>query len=165
MITQGEIARRLGLDVSSVNKILNKRAGPVFRKDTIKKVFKVARELGYDFGRLKYTHRRQFERREVAIGAEVIIVTKDGTVYDQGIATIRDISLGGARVSELATPMGSLPTEPFTLTIKPMQKPYDDLELSGHIVRLHMNGATHFGVEFSKLDAAAARKLKRVAGP
>ena len=163
MVTQGEIARRLGLDVSSVNKILNKRAGPVFRKDTIKKVFKTARELGYDFGKLKYTHRRQYERREVAIGAEVLIVVKDGTVYDQGVATIRDISLGGARVADLATPLGSLPTEPFTLTLRPMQKPLDDMELSGHIVRLHMNGATTFGIEFSKLDSAAVRKLKRVA--
>ena len=163
MVTQGEIARRLGLDVSSVNKILNKRAGPVFRKDTIKKVFKTARELGYDFGKLKYTHRRQYERKEVAIGAEVLIVAKDGAVYDQGVATIRDISLGGARVADLATPLGSLPTEPFTLTIRPMQKPLEDMELSGHIVRLHMNGAVTFGIEFSKLDAAGGRKLKRVA--
>ena len=163
MVTQGEIARRLGLDVSSVNKILNKRPGPVFRKDTIKKVFRTARELGYDFGRLKYTHRRQYERREVAIGAEVTIVTKDGSVYDQGVATIRDISLGGARVADLATPLGALPTEPFTLTLKPMQKPLDDMELSGHIVRLHMNGAVTYGLEFSRLDPSIARKLKRLA--
>jgi transcriptional regulator with XRE-family HTH domain len=165
MVTQGEIARRLGLDVSSVNKILNKRPGPVFRKDTIKKVFKIARELGYDFGRLKYTHRRKFERHDVAIGAEVIIHGKDGAVYDQGVATIRDISLGGARVADLATPLGTLPTEPFTVTLRPMQKPYDDMELPGRIVRLHMNGSTTFGVEFTKLDAMAARKLKRVTVP
>ena len=165
MVTQGEIAKRLGLDVSSVNKILNKRPGPVFRKDTIKKVFKTARELGYDFGRLKYTHRRQYERKDVVIGAEVTIVSKDGVVYDQGVATIRDISLGGARVADLATPLGSLPTEPFTFTLRPMQKPLDDMELTGHIVRLHMNGVTTFGVEFSKLDAAVARKLKRLALP
>jgi c-di-GMP-binding flagellar brake protein YcgR len=43
-----------------------------------------------------------------------------------------------------------------------MQKPYDDMELSGKIVRLHMNGSTTFGVEFTKLDPLAARKLKRV---
>ncbi len=163
MVTQGEIARRLGLDVSSVNKILNKRPGPVFRKDTIKKVFKTARELGYDFGRLKYTHRRRFERREVAIGAEVTIHSKDGAVYDQGVATIRDISQGGARLADLATPLGSFPIEPFTVTLRPMQKPLDEMVLSGHIVRLNMNGSSSFGVEFSKLDAAAARKLKRVA--
>jgi transcriptional regulator with XRE-family HTH domain len=57
-VTQLEIARRVGLDVSSVNKILNRRPGPVFKKDTIKQVFKVARELGYDFTRLKYHHKR-----------------------------------------------------------------------------------------------------------
>ena len=165
MVTQGEIARRLGLDVSSVNKILNKRAGPVFRKETIRKVFRTARELGYDFGRLKYTHRRKFERREVAIGAEITILGKDGTVYDQGVATIRDISLGGARVADLATPLGSFPTEPFSVTLRPMQKPFDDLELSGHIVRLNMNGAVTYGLEFSRLDPAAARRLKRVAAP
>ena len=62
-VTQLEIARRVGLDVSSVNKILNRRAGPVFRKDTIKQVFKVARELGYDFSRLKYHHKRGSVRR------------------------------------------------------------------------------------------------------
>ena len=163
MVTQGEIARRLGLDVSSVNKILNKRPGPVFRKETIKKVFRTARDLGYDFGRLKYTHRRQYERREVAIGAEITIFSKDGAVYDQGVATIRDISQGGARVADLATPLGALPTEPFTLSIKPMQKPLDEMELTGKIVRLNMNGSISYGVEFSKLDAGYVRKLKRVA--
>ena len=35
MVTQVEIAHRVGLDVSSVNKILNRRSGPVFRKETI----------------------------------------------------------------------------------------------------------------------------------
>ena len=32
--TQVEIARRAGLDVSSVNKILNRRRGPVFKQAT-----------------------------------------------------------------------------------------------------------------------------------
>ena len=41
MVTQSEIARQLGLDVSSVNKILNRRNGPVFRNETVKRVFDV----------------------------------------------------------------------------------------------------------------------------
>jgi hypothetical protein len=45
---QIDIARRVGLDVSSVNKILNKTPGPVFHKDTIQKVFLVAEAMGYD---------------------------------------------------------------------------------------------------------------------
>ncbi len=63
MMTQVEIARRVGLDVSSVNKILNRRKGPVFKKEPTKQVFKVAKELGYDFGRLKYFHRRRHPRK------------------------------------------------------------------------------------------------------
>lgn len=47
MATQAEIAEQLGLDVSSVNKILNKVRGPSFRKETVRLVQAKARELGY----------------------------------------------------------------------------------------------------------------------
>jgi transcriptional regulator with XRE-family HTH domain len=162
MITQVEIARRVGLDVSSVNKILNKRQGPVFRKETIRKVFKIAKDLGYDFGRLKYAHRRRFPRKEISIGVEISVYHKDGSLYDQGVATLRDISLGGARISDLALPTGALPVAPFSVGLRPMQKPVDDIEIQGHIVRLNANGTTTFGVQFGKLDAVAEKKLRRI---
>jgi len=162
MITQVEIARRVGLDVSSVNKILNKRQGPVFRKETIRKVFKIARDMGYDFGRLKYAHRRRFRRKELSVGVEIYVYHKDGSLYDQGVATMRDVSLGGARISDVALPTGSLPVTPFTVGIRPMQKPVDDLEIQGQIVRLNANGATSFGVQFGKLDPTAEKKLRRI---
>jgi transcriptional regulator with XRE-family HTH domain len=163
MVTQVEIARRVGLDVSSVNKILNRRAGPVFRKDTIKKVFKVARELGYDFSRLKYQHRRRHARKEVALGAELYIYGRDGKLYDQGVATIRDISLCGARISDVTLPLGTLPVEAFTVALRPMQKPVDDLELQGSIVRINTGGLVSYGIEFKSLDSSIEKKLKRIA--
>ena len=162
MITQVEIARRVGLDVSSVNKILNKRQGPVFRKETIRKVFKIARDMGYDFGRLKYAHRRRFPRKEMSLGVELYVYHKDGSLYDQGVATVRDISLGGAKICDVALPTGSLPVTPFSVGIRPMQKPVDDIELQGTIVRLNANGSTSFGVQFGKLDVAAEKKLRRI---
>lgn len=162
MVTQVEIARRLKLDVSTVNKILNHRAGAVFQKETIKRVFQVARKLGYDFGRLKHTHRRRDERSEVVIGAEVILHTKDGGIFDQGVATIRDLSPSGARITDLATPMGAIPTESFTVTLRPMQQPLTEVELPGRIVRIHINGTTSYGIEFAGLDSEVARKLRRV---
>jgi len=58
MVTQAEIAQQVGLDVSSVNKILNKRAGAVFKKETIARVMEAAKRLGYDFSHAskgKYT--------------------------------------------------------------------------------------------------------------
>lgn len=50
-VTQSDIAERIGLDVSSVNKILNFVEGPVFKKETRALVLKVAKQLGYDFSR------------------------------------------------------------------------------------------------------------------
>jgi transcriptional regulator with XRE-family HTH domain len=163
MVTQVEIARRVGLDVSSVNKILNRRQGPVFRKDTVRKVFRVARELGYDFSRLKYQHRRRHPRRETSIGAELYVYHRDGSLYDQGVATIRDISLCGARISDVTLPLGTFPVEPFRIGIRPMEKPADDIEIPGQIVRFHMNGHASFGIEFQKLDSTLEKKLRRIA--
>ena len=163
MVTQVEIAHRVGLDVSSVNKILNRRSGPVFRKDTIKKVFKIAKDMGYDFGRLKYAHRRRYPRRDISLGVELTVYHKDGSLYDQGVATVRDISLGGARISDVTLPTGSLPVTPFTVGIRPMEKPVDDIEIQGQIVRLFAGGSTIFGVQFGKLEGSVEKKLRRIA--
>jgi c-di-GMP-binding flagellar brake protein YcgR len=163
MVTQVEIAHRVGLDVSSVNKILNRRSGPVFRKETIKKVFKIAKDMGYDFGRLKYAHRRRFARKDISLGCELYVYHKDGSLYDQGVATVRDISLGGARITDVTLPTGALPVTPFTVSLRPMEKPIDDIELPGQIVRLHANGSTNFGVQFGKLDGTIEKKLRRIA--
>lgn len=162
MVTQLDIARRLGLDVSSVNKILNRKPGPVFRRETIRKVYKVARDLGYDFGKLKFTHRRRSERREVAIGTELVIRTRDGSVHDQGVATIRDISLCGARVTDLAVPQGTIPAEPFTVLLRPLQRPLQEVELEGHVVRLLSAPPLTLGIDFTHVDPPTARKLQRL---
>lgn len=49
VVTQGEIARRARVDVSSVNKILNGAVGPVFRCETIARVHRIAKKLGYKY--------------------------------------------------------------------------------------------------------------------
>jgi len=68
MTTQLQIARRVGLDVSSVNKILNRVEGPIFRKETIKEVLSVARELGYNFDRKnRHYWQRRAERLEALL--------------------------------------------------------------------------------------------------
>ena len=162
MATQVQIARRVGLDVSSVNKILNRRQGPVFRKEPIKKVFKIARQMGYDFGRLKYQHRRRHARKPVTIGAELSIYKKDGTLFDQGMTTIRDISLCGARISDVMLPRASLPVDPFTIHLRPMQKPLDNVELPGRIVRMDQDTTPSFGVNFGNLNSATQKTVSRL---
>ncbi len=48
-MTQKDIAKRLGINVTSVNKCLHKAPGAVFRKETIEAVFRTAHEMGYNF--------------------------------------------------------------------------------------------------------------------
>lgn len=51
MVTQKQIAKAVGLDCSSVNKILNKTPYAVFRRKTVNHVLRVARRMGYDLKR------------------------------------------------------------------------------------------------------------------
>jgi len=68
MVTQVQIAKRLGIDVSSVNKILNRMPGPVFRKETIQLVFKTAAKMGYRFREdTKPLLKRRVEALEAAL--------------------------------------------------------------------------------------------------
>jgi len=60
MVTQVDIAKRVGLDVSSCNKILNQVVGPVFKKETIALVLRTAKEMGYNLRReTKHSLRRE----------------------------------------------------------------------------------------------------------
>lgn len=162
MVTQVEIARRVGLDVSSVNKILNRRSGPVFRKETIRKVFKIAKELGYDFNRIKFVHRRRHGRKELVLGAELRVFKADGTLHDQGKATIRDLSLSGAKLDGVELPSGTIPVGSFVVALKPITKTGEELELPGRVVRLQ-DGAI-YGVAFSNLEDGRARRLGKLLG-
>lgn len=72
---QIDIAKEVGLDVSSVNKILNKVPGPVFRKDTIKRVFKAAKLAGYDLNREnKHSLRRRVQFLEKVLEANELAI-------------------------------------------------------------------------------------------
>ncbi|HYE98172.1 MAG TPA: PilZ domain-containing protein, partial [Planctomycetota bacterium] len=79
------------------------------------------------------------------------------------VATIRDISLCGARITDVALPLGSLPIEPFSVALRPMQKPMEDVELQGTIVRILSNGATSFGIQFAPVSGPLEKKLRRIA--
>ena len=162
MATQVEIAKKLGLDVSSVNKILNQCKGPVFKKETIDRVFATARDMGYDFTKIKFRHRRRHKRNDVKIGVEVSIINQDGSLHDQGLATIQDISTGGARLTDVSLPMGTLPIGPFTIQIKPLRTQMQTMEIPGKVVRLIQDDDLAFGVSFGELDGRSRKRLEKV---
>ena len=161
MVTQSEIARQLGLDVSSVNKILNRRNGPVFRNETVKRVFDVAQRMGYNLDKLKHHHRREHPRRSMKVEAELSIYKKDGNLFDRGSAKITDLSLSGAMVSEVILPQNALPVDPFFVRLNPRNRPLNEIELKGEIVRMDNKGRTKYGIRFLPMEKEDLQHLKK----
>jgi len=164
MVTQAEIARRLGLDVSSVNKILNKRPGALFRKDTIRKVFKLAKALGYDLGKLKFQHHRGHPRKSADLPLELSIYLADGTLFDRGQAIMKDVSLTGALLSGvILTGEKGIPLQPHTIGIRLQDGPLQDLEIKSRPVRfMERAGVMHLAVEFEKIEEAGLKQLRKI---
>ncbi len=146
--TQVEIARQVGLDVSSVNKILNRRSGPVFKQATVEKVFRVAKRLGFRFDRLKRTHSRSHERREVHVSAKLSLYGADGSLFDRGTCLVSDIAVCGASLVDVELPKGRLPVDPFTVLLE-MTGKKKTLEIRGRVVRLRHDGKSlRLGIAF-----------------
>ena len=164
MVTQSQIARRVGLDVSSVNKILNRRKGPVFKRETVKEVFKVARELGYDLTKLKHQHRRAHPRKHSELPLELSIYLADGTLFDRGHAVLRDVSLSGALLSGvILTEQKGIPLQPHTIGIRLLDGALKDFEIRSRPVRfLQRENAIHLAVEFDKVEDVALKQLRKI---
>jgi hypothetical protein len=154
MVTQTEIAHRAGIDTSSVNKILNRRAGPRFRKDTVARVFRIARELGFDFSRLKHFHRREHDRRPADLAVEVTVRQLDGTAVEAGMGVLRELSPSGALLVDLHLPSGRLPLVPFDLVLR-WKKGRGVEEARGRIVRLRLEEQI-VAVQFATAPAPVA---------
>jgi hypothetical protein len=155
VVTQLDVARAVRLDVSSVNKILHRKRGPRFRRDTVERVFRAARKLGYPIDTLKHPHRRTDSRRAVSLQCELSVYL-NGAVFDRGTALITELSPQGARIEHSNLPKGSLPLAPFVLGIKPAGF---DLELRGRLVRFHSSESLSLGIALYPLEKPAEALL------
>jgi len=158
--TQGRIAKALGLDASTVSKILNQRKGPRFRKATIKKVHRVARELGYDFGKLKHAHRRADARKDSSLPVELTIYNSDGSVFDRGTAIARNVSLSGALLTAMVLPQCALPLKACTIGMRGLDGALEGLEIVGRPVRMKGGeGDFNLALEFLSAERPKAKRL------
>lgn len=148
-ITQTDIARRARVDVSTVSKVLTLGPAAPFREPTIERVLAIAQQLGYDLARIRYAHRRRSGRHPAAFRAELSIVLPDGRLFDQGTATIRDLSATGALIGDLALPGGTMPAEPFDISLRVLEGDLSPCEFPGRVVRLiHGEGGLALGIAF-----------------
>jgi hypothetical protein len=161
MATQNDIAARCGLDVSSVNKILRRTSGPKFNANTVRKVFQAARELGYNFERIKFAHRRGHARQEVNRPVQMTIYRPDKSVFSSGHATIREISLSGAVLKGVVLSKQVIPIAPHTIGLVFELGPAERLEVRGFPVRFFQDGES-LGLSVQFVNADGVRKWLRM---
>lgn len=148
-VTQTDIARRVGIAVSSVSKILNRQTSANFSKEKIRDVLRTARELGYDLGRIKYAHERHQVRKDVMVAVEISVYGAQGGLHDCGTAVARNVSLSGAMLIAISLPRRTLPLGPCTIGLRQLAAALPTPEVLGRIVRFqHASDSVGFAVEF-----------------
>ena len=151
-VNQKAIADLLGLDRTTVTKILNRDPKYSASEATREKVFRAAEILGYDFTSIRRPFKREHGRTEVDTPVEVTVTLEDGTVFDTGTATVGNLSVGGVLLTDIRLTRQVLPLRNFTILTKFREIP----ELAGlvgecEVVRFagsSLSGEPELGVRF-----------------
>ena len=160
-ITQEDIANACKIDQGSVSRILNKDTRDSFAPETVDRVFKIARELGYLHPALVTSNRRDSVRKKVGYDARVQIIIGTNTVYDEGAVDVEEVSMTGMLLRNFRTKKQSLPMDRIKLDVEVSSPKAKTLKVRCRVVRFWDN-EHEFGlaVRFEGLDDTARERLK-----
>jgi hypothetical protein len=122
-------------------------------KRTDSKVFQAAERAAEFFDHLR-THYRETRRTSVEIPAQIKVLLDNGTVYDVGTATVKNISPSGALLINIKLPRQSYPVAPFKLEILMSDGEYEGIGLEAVPVRFE-HKERGVGIKFSEIFVAA----------
>jgi transcriptional regulator with XRE-family HTH domain len=143
-ITQADIARRVNIDQGSVSRILNNDARDSFSEETVRRVIKAARELGYLHPALLSTNRRLGGRKRASLKARIRFVTNNAATFDEGACEVVEISPSGCLLRGFRTKKRSIPMEPFRIDLE-----INDSVLKNFFSRCRMIRVSDADEEFS----------------
>lgn len=105
-------------------------------------------------------HKRQWPRHTLHVPG-TIGVYRVRTPEEQtwGTATVDNISLGGAGLSQVKVESNSLPAESFRMLLKIDTPPLPRFEAHCQVVRLNINGEVSAGVQFVHMSQESREKL------
>jgi transcriptional regulator with XRE-family HTH domain len=160
-VTQEDIAKACKIDQGSVSRILNEDTRDSFAEETIQKVFKVARELGYLHPSLNTSNRRESSRRKAELTGKVQVLIGTNTVYDEGDIDIDEISMSGMLLRNFRTKKRSLPMDRFKFNVEVTEGRLKGFRCRCKLVRFSDNEDEFaLAVKFDSLDEDAKDKLK-----
>ena len=160
-VSQQDIADKIGVDRTTVNKVLNRYPHHKIPAKTIDLILEAADEIGYNIERLrKSPDRREHTRKAVDLRADLTFYLEDRSIYDRGTGQVRDLSLAGALLSEIETSKQNLPIARFTCMLTIKEKTLEGLVLEGVFRRYEMSGAIEFGLKWDRVGKKAWKRLK-----
>lgn len=151
MATQADVARRAGVDRSTVSKILSGYPDDVFDPKTRAKVEAIASRLGY---RLPPRRRIRAPRFPAGLPAQIVVRRcADGAHFASGTGWLMNLSRTGALLTELVLDPPHLPTSPFEIEVLFRFGPGDSpISLKSRALRIQSDRATSLGLGV-KFDA------------
>ena len=170
-VTQEAIARKLGLDRTTVSKVLNHSTTHYVGTKTRQRILSTARKLGYDLTRLRKRTKETAGRIRVQIEARAEIQTWEGQLHASGDVTVVSLSRGGAELKNFRLDPPTIPLKPCVMILRFQPPPElrgstvgeaETVELKGHILRLETSGLVELMVEFADLPREAKDHLDQI---
>jgi hypothetical protein len=124
-----------------------KSAAPATVKINTRQVFRAAEDSAEFFDHLR-AHYRETRRTPVEIPCEVKLTLPDGSTFDSGTATVRNVSPSGAMIAALKLPKASFPAGAFKVILVLRGGEYNGIGIEATPVRL----ATEIGGLGVKFD-------------
>ncbi len=143
-VNQKAIANLLGLDRTTVTKILNRDPKYSASEATKERVFRAAEMLGYDFDTIRRPFKREFGRARIETPVKVTVTLEDGTIFQEGVAVVRDLSAGGALLADVRLGRQVLPLTNFTILVRFKDVP-ELAGLVGECEMVRMAGSSETG--------------------
>lgn len=111
-----------------------------------------------------FEHIRHYARVSVHLPAKIGIYRLGAPrLHDLGWATVKNISRGGAYLSQLNIKKGVIPAEPFRFLIEVNQRPLENFRAHCKVVRLESDGSLAAGIQFVRLSKANLKMIEAMA--
>jgi transcriptional regulator with XRE-family HTH domain len=163
-VSQKDIAEYLGIDRSTVTKVLNRDPRYSASERTRDLIFRTAERLGYDFTAIRRPFKREYGRIDISANARVELLNEDGSLFDEGEAIITNLSIGGALLTDIRTGMMMMPLKPFSIRLSITDVPeLVDLQGECELVRISDRGDAgqfQLGVRFVNAKLRDRRRIR-----
>ncbi len=135
MVKKIEIAEKLGLHVATVSRILNEVPNYRASKETVRRVFKTARDMGYDFERQKRFYKRKHRRVNTDAQVKLHAKISDGSRITHEARMI-NIGEGGALLIDFRPGIVTLPMREEDLTLEVVSGDLEGVNAACEVVRV-----------------------------